>query len=134
MCIKPGRMIRKWLLLLSLGTAFGLGAPITSYAQSSVGSDGGQTTPGKGGPSGIEKNAAVGSASGSAGSAPETSLSRRGSNEPVTREGDTTNQIATLAPYALGLAIFLAAGLYFLVFRRPTTTEGEAASQGKESK
>ena len=130
MCIEPGRMIRKWLLLLSLGTVFGLSAPITSYAQSSVGSDGGQTTPGKGGPSGIEKNAAVGSASGSAGSAPETSLSRRSSNEPVTREGDTTNQITTLAPYALALAVFLAVALYFFVFRKPTTPEGDAAADG----
>ncbi len=125
-------MIRKLLILLSLGAAFGLSAPQVSHAQekNTTGSNGGFVTPGKGGPSGIEKNTAAGSAAGSAGGAPETSLSRRSPVEPVTREGDATNQIMTLAPYALALAAFLAVALYFFVFRKPTTPEGDAAANG----
>ena len=122
-------MIRKWLLLLSLGATLGLSAPHISYAQNSgtLGSNGGAVVPGKS----SARNVAPDAAAGSAGSAPETSLSGRGAAEPATREGDTKNQIVTLAPYAFALALFLAVALYFFVFRKPTTTEGEAASKGQ---
>ena len=119
-------MIRKWFLALLLGaTLVGSAPPQRVLAQGSgtLGSNGGLVKPGT-----SAKNVVADSAAGSAGSAPETSLSTRGAGEPATREGDAPNQILTLAPYAFLLALFLAVALYFFVFRKPTTTEGDAAT------
>lgn len=131
-------MIRKAIFALCLGASFGLSAPQTVRAQSSKaattqGSNGGFVEPANSGPSGLgAKNVAADSAVGSPGSQPETSLSRRGAAEPATREGDVPKQIGILAPVALFMFLFLAGGLYWFVFRKATTPEGEAASNGNQ--
>lgn len=132
-------MIRKAVLSLCLGAALGLGAPQTIRAQeaktaTTLGSNGGSVSPANSGPSGLgAKNSAVDSAAGSPGSQPETSLSRRSAGEPATREGDIPKQIGILAPVAFFMFLVLAGGLYWFVFRRSSTPEGEAASNGNQN-
>lgn len=124
-------MIRKWLLALGLGVTFAVGTPATIHAQNTTGSNGGFVSPDNSGVSGLgAKNVTADSAAGSPGSAPETSLSTRGAGEPATREGDVPNQIGKLAPVALFMFLVLAGCLYWFVFRKPTTPEGQAAADG----
>lgn len=132
-------MIRNAVLALCLGASLGLSAPQTVWAQGSKtantqGSNGGFVSPSNSGISGLgAKNVAADSASGSPGSQPETSLSRRGAAEPATREGDVPKQIGILAPVAFFMFLVLAGGLYWFVFRKPSTPEGEAASNGGQT-
>lgn len=131
-------MIRKALLALCLGAFFGLSAPPRVQAQqqqsNTLGSNGGFVKPGSSSPSGLgAKNVAADSAAGSPGSEPETTLSRRGAAEPATREGDVPKQIGILAPVAFFMFLVLASGLYWFVFRKPSTPEGEAASNGNQN-
>ena len=126
-------MIRKAVLALCLGALLGLGAPQTGWAQGSKtntqGSNGGFVEPANSGPSGLgAKNVAADSAAGSPGSEAETSLSRPSAGEPATRESDVPKQIGILAPVAFFMFLVLAGGLYWFVFRRPSTPEGEAAA------
>ena len=124
-------MIRNWTLTIALGVALAFGAAHVSYAQSTDGSNGGFVVPGNSSShmTGTH-NAAVGDGIGSAGAAPQTSLSGRTGGVSVTRESDIPHQIGVLAPAALLLAIALAGGLYFFVFRKSTTEEGDAAANG----
>lgn len=130
-------MIRKAALALCLGASLGLGTPQIVRAQgrahsNGLGSDGGFVSPSRSGVSGLgAKNVAADSAAGSPGSAPETSLSRRSAGEPATREGDVSKQVGILAPAAFFMFLVLAGGLYWFVFRKPTTPEGEAATTGQ---
>ena len=126
-------MIRKTLLALCLGALVGLSAPpqVQAQAQHSnkLGSDSGFVSPAHSGVSGLgAKNVAADSAAGSPGSEAETTLSRPGAGEPATREGDVPKQIGILAPVAFFMFLVLAGGLYWFVFRKPSTPEGEAAS------
>ncbi len=130
-------MIRKAITALCLGASLGLGAPHTSRAQggnpssNKLGSNGGFVSPSRSGVSGLgAKNVAADSAAGSPGSAPQTSLSDRSGSgaKPATREGDVPKQVGILAPVAFFMFLVLAGGLYWFVFRKPTSPEGEAAS------
>lgn len=116
-------MKNRLFLTLALGIVLGVGAN-GSMAQSTVGSQGGSVIPG------IVKQATPNAAAGSPGSEPENSLSTRGSFKGTPREGDVMRQIGILAPVAFVLFLVLAGGLYWFVFRKPTTPEGEAASTG----
>jgi hypothetical protein len=130
-------MIRKALIALCLGASLGLISPQSVRAQgrahsNGLGSDGGFVSPSRSGVSGLgAKNTAADSAAGSPGSAPETSLSRRSAGEPATREGDVPKQVGILAPVAFFMFLVLAGGLYWFVFRKPTTPEGEVAAQNQ---
>jgi len=131
-------MIRKAVLALLLGAALALGAPPSARAQgaqsNTTGSNGGFVAPAHSGVTGEgAKNVAVGSDLGSPASEPSTSLSDRAGAgaHPVTREGDVTKQIAILAPIAFFMFLVLAGALYWFVFRRATSEEGDAAAQGK---
>jgi len=131
-------MIRKAVLALLLGVALALSAPPSVRAQgaksNTTGSNGGFVSPARSGVSGEGvKNVAVGSDIGSPASEPSTSLSDRAGAgaHPVTRGSDMTRQIAILAPVAFLMFLVLAGGLYWFVFRRSTSNEGDAASQGK---
>ena len=118
----------KWIVALSLCAPLVTATPQISRAQSTLGSNGGAIIPGKVGPT-VAPNADAGSPA----SEPETSLSTRSSADPSTREGDVTHQVFLLLPYAAVLALFLVGALYFFVFRKPTSPEGEAATKGKTS-
>lgn len=124
-------MIRQALVALCLGAALSLGAPGISHAQNTTGSNGGFVSP-----SNNVKKVAPDAAAGSPGSLPDTSLDDRSGAgaKPATREGDVTNQVAHLAPVALFMFLVLAGCLYWFVFRKSTTPEGEAASKGTNTR
>lgn len=132
-------MIRKATIALCLGVSLGLSAPHAGWAQgqqhsNKLGSDSGFVSPARSGVSGLgAKNTAAESAAGSPGSEAETTLSQRGAAEPATREGDVPKQIGILAPVAFFMFLVLAGGLYWFVFRKPSTPEGEAASNGNQN-
>lgn len=73
------------------------------------------------------------SAAGSAGSDSATSLSDRAGSgaRSDTRASDEPYQLEHLAPYALGLFLLMAGGLYWLVFRKPTSAAGEVAAENE---
>ena len=121
-------MKHKWVLALLLWAPLVSTTPRVGYGQSRLGSDGGAVVPGNTAPT-TAPNADAGSPA----SEPETSLSARSAADPSTREGDVTHQILVLLPYAAVLALFLVVGLYFFVFRKPSSSEGEAAPKGKIS-
>lgn len=132
-------MIRKATIALCLGVSLALSAPHAGWAQgqqrsNKLGSDSGFVSPAHSGVSGLgAKNTVADGAAGSPGSEAETTLSRRGGAEPATREGDVPKQIGILAPVAFFMFLVLAGGLYWFVFRRSSTPEGEAASNGNQN-
>ena len=127
-------MKNKWFLAFAFGAMLSVGAPTVGWAQGSAssGSNDGRS-PASSVPANGNAKRDVGpnGAAGSSGWLPENSLSQRSAADPVTREGDVPNQIATLAPYAAVLALLLVGALYWFVFRKPTSPEGEAASKGQ---